>query len=42
MNERKEMIYVAPEMKVVIIEVEQCVMAASAESIGTWHEEQEW
>ena len=42
MKETKAKTYFAPEMEIVNIEVEQCVTAASAESIGTWHEEQEW
>ena len=35
-------IYISPEMEIVNIEVEQCIMAVSTERLGTWHEEQEW
>ena len=35
-------IYVSPEMEVVFIELEQNLMAASLERLGSWNEEQEW
>lgn len=39
---KTEMIYVTPEMEIVNIEVEQSILTFSTESLGTWHEEQEW
>lgn len=34
--------YISPEMEVVFIELEQNLMAASLERLGSWNEEQEW
>ena len=39
---KKEKIYVTPEMEIVNIEVEQSILTVSTERLGTWHEEQEW
>jgi hypothetical protein len=46
MNERKEMTYVAPEMELVNIEVEQTILSdsfgSSIENIGDRYDDQEW
>ena len=45
MNNKKEKIYISPEMEIVFVEVEQSIMSVSSvstERLGTWHEEQEW
>lgn len=42
MNNKTNKIYVAPEMEILNIEVEQCIMNVSTETLGTWHEEQGW
>jgi hypothetical protein len=40
MNNKKQT-YVAPEMEILEIEVEQC-FAASTEKFGKWYDEQQW
>jgi hypothetical protein len=46
MNERKEMTYVAPEMEILKIEVEQTILSdsfgSSIENIGDRYDDQEW
>ena len=46
MNERKEMTYVAPEMELVNIEVEQAILSdsfgSSNEKLGGRYDDQEW
>jgi hypothetical protein len=34
--------YISPEIEIVLIELEQNLMAASLERLGSWNEEQEW
>lgn len=42
MNQRKEQTYIAPEIEVMIIEVEQSIMGASLEGLGETLPEQDW
>lgn len=46
MNERKEMTYVAPEMEILKIEVEQTILSdsfgSSIENIGDRYDDQGW
>lgn len=37
-----EKTYVSPEMEIVKIDVEQCIMTASAETLGHRNDELEW
>ena len=42
MKNTTENIYISPEMEIVKIEVEQSILTASTERLGSWNEEQEW
>ena len=42
MTKNNENTYEAPEVKVIILELEQCIMAASIEQLGNWADDQEW
>ena len=42
MNQRKEQTYIAPQVDVMLIEVEQNILGASTEEIGGENPEQLW
>ena len=42
MNKITENIYIAPEMEMISLEVEQVILAASTESIGDTLEDIDW
>ena len=42
MNQRKEQTYIAPQVEVMLIEVEQNILGASTEEIGGENPEQLW
>lgn len=42
MNQRKEQTYIAPQVEVMFIEVEQNILGASTEEIGGENPEQPW
>lgn len=42
MNQRKEQTYIAPQVEVMLIEVEQNILGASTEEIGGENPEELW
>lgn len=42
MNEKTKLTYIAPEMEIMIIEVEQSILGASLEGLGETLPEKDW